>query len=122
MFLSSFHHISCKNGQTLLLPHCCCYYIIVTTLLLPHWVTTLLLLHCCYNIVIVVVVSVMVTIIMIDSDTNKPIDALDSIALLEENNAEQQLSRSTGLEVSEIMAQESEPRPQGGEEHVGWHG
>lgn len=51
---------------------------------------------------------------MVDSSTNKPIDALDTVQLLEENDAEEQLSQITGLQVSAITAQESEPRPQEG--------
>lgn len=59
-------------------------------------------------------IDVKVTLIVVDSSTNKPIDALDTVKLLEDSDAEQQLSQRTGFQVSAITAQESEPRPQEG--------
>lgn len=51
-------------------------------------------------------------VIIVDSSTNQPIDALDSVEILQESGVQEELAMS-GLEVTAITAQVSEPRPEG---------
>lgn len=50
---------------------------------------------------------------MVDSSTNQPIDALDSVKMLLGVGAKEELAKS-GLVVSSITSQVMQPRPQGG--------
>ena len=55
---------------------------------------------------------------MVDEETSEPIDSVDSIRILEEQNAAEQLA-SDGLDVASIAAVMSGPRPVDNEDEQG---
>ena len=56
--------------------------------------------------------SIRVMVILVDSSSNQPMDALDSLRVLEESGVTEQLAASTGLQVTSLEAQEAGPRPE----------